>query len=152
MSYYTIVLPVSMYINFYISFLIIVYPLIGIPVCGITRSPVPRHLYVEIVHILIMMTWPIFGILSIVVIMFREQIVEYFEDKINELMNMLRLFLHNLSPIITPLRVYITSECSVCLENLVNDESNEPVQSLGCGHLFHERCILNVPRCPMCRS
>ena len=45
------------------------------------------------------------------------------------------------------------TECSICLENFVMQEQ---LRRVGCGHLFHPRCIqewfaTGDTRCPMCR-
>ena len=45
------------------------------------------------------------------------------------------------------------TECSICLENFVMQEQ---LRKVGCGHLFHTRCIqewfaTGDTRCPMCR-
>eukprot|EP00966_Prymnesium_polylepis_P261356 6036998-Prymnesium_polylepis.1 len=48
------------------------------------------------------------------------------------------------------------SECSICLEALDRSDSSAPIlQTLQCGHTFHESCIQKWRRrewrCPMCR-
>ncbi len=45
------------------------------------------------------------------------------------------------------------TECSICLEDFVMQEQ---LRRVGCGHLFHPRCIqewfaTGDTRCPMCR-
>ena len=34
-------------------------------------------------------------------------------------------------------------KCCVCLENIYVDPDNKPFWTLGCGHQYHTRCLMN---------
>ena len=49
---------------------------------------------------------------------------------------------------------YETQECSICLDELINDEV--VVQLNNCKHYYHKDCVIQYLRkkriCPMCKS
>ncbi len=48
------------------------------------------------------------------------------------------------------------TECIICLNELINYESENKIKKLNCGHRFHEECIgewmENNTSCPFCRE
>ena len=49
-----------------------------------------------------------------------------------------------------------TSECSICLDSVLNLNPRNKILSLSCNHAFHYKCIIRwikkKPTCPICRQ